>query len=115
MKNLVAPRDRALIYLYRGRDKYEYQDAEIYLDEKDAIKIVSGTGLVWQPKPGAHNVTSGEGKITLDAKAGTIYFIRLDVKHHWVGRWFYSLHWVNSEEGHAGVNDSLLLIQAPEE
>ena len=113
MKNLTAPEDKALVYLYRSPIVYDYQDATVHLDDKPPVEIAAGTYLLWQITPGTHIVASDGGKLTLDAKAGSTYYIRVDITHSVLGVWRYPLQLVDKEGGRKGVEDSLLMTETP--
>lgn len=114
-KKMVAPADKALVYLYRNEDAYEHYDATIYLDNESVVEIAAGTYLLWQLTPGIHIVESGPEKVSLHAKAGEKYYIRIEVTHFaLLGMWRDRLQIMEKEEGQKGVEDSRLMIETPE-
>ncbi len=112
-KNITPSEGKALVYLYRNEDAFEYHDAIVYLDDMPPVGIVAGTHLFWQLMPGPHLVESIGGKVTLDAKAGETYYIRLEIMHRWWGGWYYPLILVDKEEGRKDVEESLLITETP--
>jgi Protein of unknown function (DUF2846) len=76
-----AATDPALLHVYRAR-RYAGSalSPSIYLDDKQIARVGSGRRVTIRLTPGAHTIRSDDksSAISLDAKSGQDYYIRVD-------------------------------------
>jgi len=114
MKNLTAPEDKGLVYLYSSAVVSDNDViTTVQLDDRPSDEIAAGTYLIWQLTPGTHTVNVQGDTITLYVNAGTTYYIRVEILHRWWGGWHNTLQLVDKEKGRKGVEDSVLMTQTP--
>ncbi len=113
MKNMTTSEDSALVYLYRNPDEYNNHNEIVRLGEGSDVEIAAGTYLLWQVRPGAHIIESAGSKLTIDAKAGAIYYIRVGVNHRWYGALHGTLQFIDNEEGYKCIKDSVPMTETP--
>jgi hypothetical protein len=83
-KNMSAPEDKALVYLYRR--KYFPTDEVsliVKLDGEYAGSMIGGTYLMWLLTPGMHDLASvgtNTSTLAIDARPGETYYIWLETK-----------------------------------
>lgn len=114
-KNMSAPKDKALVYLYRNETMGSAIKMTVNLDGRFAGQTASKTYFMWLLPPGKHefaSITENTSTLNLDAKAGETYYIWQEVK---MGMWAArsSLQLVDKEKGKKGVEESKLIATTP--
>lgn len=114
-KNMSAPKDKALVYLYRNETMGAAIKMPVNLDGRFAGQTASKTYFMWLLPPGKHDfasVTENTSTLNLDAKAGETYYIWQEVK---MGMWAAGskLQLVDKETGKKGVEESKLIAEQP--
>lgn len=112
-KNMPAPKDKALVYLYRNETFGAALKLGVNVDGRFAGQTASKTYFMWLLPPGKHDFTSvGENTsaVALDAKAGQTYYIWQEIK---MGAWSArsKLQIVDKETGRKGVEESKLIAE----
>ena len=114
-KSMTAPKDKALVYLYRNEAMGAAIKMTVNLDGRFAGQTASKTYFMWLLPPGKHefaSVTENTSTLNLDAKAGETYYIWQEVK---MGTWAAgsNLQLVDKEKGKMGVEESKLIATSP--
>jgi hypothetical protein len=114
-KNMSAPKDKALVYLYRNESMGGAVKMTVNLDGRFAGQTASKTYFMWLLAPGKHeftSVTENTSTLNLDAKAGDTYYIWQEVK---MGAWAArsNLQLVDKAKGKQGVEESKLIATNP--
>jgi hypothetical protein len=114
-KNMSAPKDKALVYLYRNETMGAAIKMTVNLDGRFAGQTASKKYFMWLLPPGKHDfasVTENTSTLNLDAKAGEAYYIWQEVK---MGMWAAGskLQLVDKEIGKKGVEESKLIATNP--
>lgn len=114
-KNMSAPKDKALVYLYRNETMGAAIKMTVNLDGRFAGQTASKTYFMWLLPPGKHDfasVTENMSTLNLDARAGETYYIWQEVK---MGMWAAGskLQLVDKEVGKKGVEESKLIATNP--
>jgi hypothetical protein len=118
-KNMSAPMDKAIVYLYRNENYFGCRTLTVNVDGKYAGRTVASTYFMWLLTPGKHDFASvgvNTSTVSIDAKAGETYYIWQEV---WMPWWSssttirFSLHLVGKEEGQQGVAESHLVVEIP--
>ncbi|HAK59738.1 MAG TPA: hypothetical protein DCO77_05060 [Nitrospiraceae bacterium] len=115
-KNMSAPQDKALVYLYRNETFGSAIKMTVNLDGKFAGQTARKTYFMWLLPPGNHefvSVTENTSRLNVDAKAGQTYYIWQEVK---MGMWGArsKLQLVDKAKGKKGVDVSKLIATNPE-
>jgi hypothetical protein len=110
-KNMSAPGDKALVYLYRNESMGAAIKMTVNLDGRYQGQTASKTYFMWLLPPGRHefaSVTENTATLPLDAKAGETYYIWQEVK---MGAWSArsKLQLVDPATGRKGVEESKLI------
>jgi len=112
-KKMTAPKDKALVYLYRNEAFGAALKLSVNVDGKYIGQTASKTYFMWLLPPGKHELTSvaeNTSKVNLDAKAGQTYYIWQEVKMWmWSGR--SNLQLVDKDTGRKGVEESSLIAE----
>jgi hypothetical protein len=110
-KNMSAPRDKALVYLYRNESMGGAIKMTVNLDGRYQGQTAPKTYFMWLLTPGRHefsSVTENTATLPLDAKAGATYYIWQEVKMGMLSA-RSKLQLVDKETGRQGVDDSKLI------
>jgi hypothetical protein len=112
-KNMTAPKDKALVYLYRNETFGAAIKLNVNVDGKYAGQTASKTYFMWLLAPGKHEfqtVAENTSNVSLDAKAGQTYYVWQEVK---MGAWSAGakLQLVDKETGKKGVEESKLIAE----
>ncbi len=108
-RNMSAPKDKALVYLYRNQVIGAALKMAVHIDGKYAGDTAANTYLMQLLPPGKHEITSVAGNIAtfiLDARAGETYYIWQSVESYGGSK----LQRVDSGTGRQGVNESKLIL-----
>ncbi len=111
VKNMSAPMDKAIVYLYRNEDYLGCRTLTVTVDGMYAGRTIAKTYLMWLLSPGKHDFASIGGNIStvsIDVRAGETYYIWQDASMPWRvfsrSKTIHSeLHIVDKEKGHDGV------------
>ena len=82
-KKMTAPKNKALVYLYRHESFGAAMKMTVNVDGKYMGQTASKTYFMWLLKPGKHSVdsvTENRSSINLNARAGNTYYIWQEVK-----------------------------------
>jgi hypothetical protein len=114
-KNMSAPKDKALVYLYRNESMGGAVKMTVNVDGRFAGQTASKTYFMWLLTPGKHefaSITENTSTLNLDAKAGETYYIWQEVK---MGAWAArsNLQLVDKAKGKNGVEESKLIATNP--
>jgi hypothetical protein len=112
-KNMAAPKDKALVYLYRNESMGGAVKLTVNVDGRYAGQTAAKTYFMWLLPPGKHEFTSiaeDTTKVNLDARAGETYYLWQEVK---MGLWGprSNLQIVDKTTGKKGVGESLLIAE----
>ncbi len=114
-KNMTAPKDKALVYLYRNESMGAAMKLTVNVDGKYAGKTAAKTYFMWLLPPGKHDFTSvaeNTTNVSLDAKAGETYYIWQEIKMGVLSA-RSKLQLVDKETGKKGVEESKLIGETP--
>lgn len=111
-KKFASVPDKAVIYIVRN-DADSGEAGALLLDDTATLTTYRRTYYRWEVAPGAHRVAGFAGDhsaLTLDARAGRIYFVEYTVHGTRRSGWqFTNLREVGDRRGHALVQGARLL------
>ena len=114
-KNMTAPNDKALVYLYRNESMGAAMKLTVNVDGKYAGQTAAKTYFMWLLPPGKHDFASiaeNTTNVSLDAKAGETYYIWQEIKMGVLSA-RSKLQLVDKETGKKGVEESKLIAETP--
>ena len=107
----AAASSAAILYLYRQGVEDAYHMASVRLDDEPAVDIEAGSHVVWRLTPGGHRIETNDDRFSLAARAGVIYYLRLNADRNFWGRWRHTLTLVAEEEGRQAVAGTGLMAE----